>query len=178
MESTYSAIKFSPASPPDLGKSPRESAALQQNRVYGSDRGEKKMSSENRPIRVLIAKTALDGHWRGVYVVAKALCDAGMEVIYGGDLNPYQIVETTIQEGVDVLGLNIGGRYHQIRIVMEQLKKKGADEILVIAGGHVPPEDIPLLKEIGIAEVFPPGSSLEAIVKFTKENIKPKGLTK
>jgi methylmalonyl-CoA mutase C-terminal domain/subunit len=136
------------------------------------------MSVENRPIRVLMAKTALDGHWRGVYVVATAMRDAGMEVIFGGELNPYQIVETAIQEGVNVLGLNIGSRYHQIRIVMEQLKKKGADEILVIAGGHVPREDIPLLKEMGIAEVFPPGSSLEAIVNFTKENVKSKRLAK
>ena len=81
-------------------------------------------------------------------------------------------MDPPIKGGVDVLGLNIGSRYHQVRIVMEQLKKKGADEILVIAGGHVPREDIPLLKEIGIAEVFPPGSSLDAIVNFTKENIK------
>jgi methylmalonyl-CoA mutase C-terminal domain/subunit len=130
------------------------------------------MSLENRPIRVLIAKTALDGHWRGVYVVATAMRDAGMEVIFGGELNPYQIVETAIQEGVNVLGLNIGSRYHQIRIIMELLKERGADEILVIAGGHVPREDIPLLKEMGIVEVFPPGSSLESIVNFTKENIK------
>jgi len=89
------------------------------------------MSSENRIIKVLMAKTALDGHWRGVYVVTVALRDAGMEVVYGGDLNPYQIVATAIQEDVT-------------------------------------------LKEMGIAEVFPPGSSLDSIVNFIKENVTPK----
>jgi methylmalonyl-CoA mutase C-terminal domain/subunit len=132
------------------------------------------MSSENRIIKVLMAKTALDGHWRGVYVVTVALRDAGMEVVYGGDLNPYQIVATAIQEDVDVIGLNIGGRYHQIRVVMEQLREKGVHDVLVIAGGHVPREDIPTLKEMGIAEVFPPGSSLDSIVNFIKENVTPK----
>jgi methylmalonyl-CoA mutase C-terminal domain/subunit len=134
------------------------------------------MSPENRRIRVLIAKTALDGHWRGVYVVATAMRDAGMEVIFGGELNPYQIVETAIQESVNVLGLNIGSRYHQIRIIMEELKKIGADDILVIAGGHIPREDIPLLMEMGIAKVFPPGSSLDSIVNFIKENLNPKSV--
>ncbi|MBW1674049.1 MAG: cobalamin-dependent protein [Deltaproteobacteria bacterium] len=82
------------------------------------------MGPKNRIIKVLMAKTALDGHWRGVYVVSRAMRDAGMEVIYGGDLNPYQIVATAIQEDVDVLGLNIGGQYYQVRIVIEQLNVK------------------------------------------------------
>jgi len=132
------------------------------------------MSPENRRIRVLMAKTALDGHWRGVYIVTTAMRDAGMEVIYGGALDPYQIVETAIQEDVDVLGLNIGGRYYQIRTVMEQLKERGVEDILVIAGGTVPREDILLLKEMGIAEVFPPGSSLDSIVNFIKKNVRSK----
>lgn len=132
------------------------------------------MGKGNRIIKVLIAKTALDGHWRGVYVVSTALRDAGMEVIYGGDLNPYQIVETAIQEAVDVVGLNIGGRYYQVRIIMEQLKEKGMVDVLVVAGGTIPPDDIPVLKEMGIAEVFPPGSSLNSITSFIKENVKLK----
>lgn len=132
------------------------------------------MILKNRIIKVLIAKTALDGHWRGVYVVSMAMRDAGMEVIYGGDLNPYQIVQTAIQEDVDVIGLNIGGRYYQVGIIMEQLKEKGVEDVLIVAGGTVPPDDIPLLKEMGIAEVFPPGSSLKSITNFVKENVKPK----
>ena len=131
------------------------------------------MNQKNRIIKVLIAKTALDGHWRGVYVVSAAMRDAGMEVIYGGDLNPYQIVETAIQEAVDVVGLNIGGRYYQVRIIMEQLKERGMGDVLVVAGGTIPPDDIPLLKEMGIAEVFPPGSTLNSITNFIKENVKP-----
>ena len=130
------------------------------------------MRPKNRIIKVLIAKTALDGHWRGVYVVSMAMRDAGMEVIYGGDLNPYQIVETAIQEAVDVIGLNIGGRYHQVRIIMEQLKEKGVEDVLIVAGGTVPPDDIPMLKEMGVSEVFPPGSTLDSITSYIKENVK------
>ena len=133
--------------------------------------GKGKMRPKNRIIKVLMAKTALDGHWRGVYVVSMAMRDAGMEVIYGGDLNPYQIVETAIQEAVDVIGLNIGGRYHQIRIIMEQLKQKGVEDVLIVAGGTVPPDDIPLLKEMGVGEVFPPGSTLDSITSYIKEKV-------
>lgn len=133
-----------------------------------------KTDTANRRIKVLMVKTALDAHWRGPYVVSMAMRDAGMEVIYGGDLNPYQIVEATIQEDVDVLGLNIGGRYYQIKMVMEELKKRGLDDVLVVAGGTIPREDIPMLKEMGIAEVFPPGSSLESIVNFIKKKVKPR----
>ena len=129
------------------------------------------MRTKKRIIKVLMAKTALDGHWRGVYVVSRAMRDAGMEVIYGGDLNPYQIVETAIQEAVDVIGLNIGGRYYQVKIIMEQLKEKGMADVLIVAGGTIPPEDISLLKEMGVGEVFPPGSSLESITSYIKENV-------
>jgi methylmalonyl-CoA mutase C-terminal domain/subunit len=129
---------------------------------------------QNRHIKVLMAKTSLDGHWRGPLVVTRAMRDAGMEVIYIGESNPYQIVETAIQEDVDVIGLNIGSRYYQVRIVMEELRKKDVKDILVVAGGIIPPEDIPMLKEMGIAEVFPPGSSLDSIVNFIKEKVQPK----
>lgn len=131
------------------------------------------MSPENS-IRVLLAKTSLDGHWRGPLVVSMAMRDAGMEVIYIGESNPYQIVTTAIQESVDVIGLNIGSRYYQVKIVMEELKKKDVKDMLIIAGGTIPPEDIPVLKEMGIAEVFPPGSALDSIVNFIKEKVQPK----
>lgn len=124
-----------------------------------------------KPIRLLMAKTSLDGHWRGVYIVTMALRDAGMEVIYGGELDPYQIVQTAIQEDVDVIGLNICGRYYQIELIMQQLKEKGVEDMLVVAGGIVPPDDIPLLKKMGIAGVFPPGSTLPAIVSFIKQAV-------
>lgn len=128
------------------------------------------MMKRKRP-RILIAKPNLDGHWTGVAVVATALRDAGMEVIYGGMLEAAQIVTTAIQEDVDVIGLSLGGRYQQVREFMDHLKKNKVDNVLVIAGGTIPREDIPMLKEMGISEVFPPGSSLDAIIKYISENI-------
>ncbi|MFH1381918.1 MAG: cobalamin-dependent protein [Chloroflexota bacterium] len=127
-----------------------------------------------KPIRVLMAKTSLDGHWRGIYVVTMALRDAGMEVIWGGEIDPYQIAQTAIQEDVDVIGLNVCGRYYQIQLVMEQLKEKGAGDILVVAGGIIPPNDVPEVQQMGVAGVFPPGSTLASIVNFIKDNVKPK----
>ena len=132
------------------------------------------MSTQKNPIKVLITKTSLDGHWRGPLTVTSALRDAGMEVIYGGMLNPFEIVAAAMQEDVDVLGLNIGGRYNAVRLVMEQLQEKGMDDILVVAGGTIPREDIPTLKEMGIAEVFPPGSTVEAIIDFIRNNASPR----
>ena len=121
--------------------------------------------------RVLIAKPNLDGHWTGVAVVATALRDAGMEVIYGGMLEAEQIVTTAIQEDVDVIGLSLGGRYQQVREFMDHLKKNNVDNVLVIAGGTIPREDIPLLKEMGIAEVFPPGSDLQTIINYIEDSL-------
>jgi methylmalonyl-CoA mutase C-terminal domain/subunit len=132
------------------------------------------MSLKNRHIKVLIAKTSLDGHWRGPLVVARAMRDAGMEVIYIGESNPYQIVQTAIQEDVNVIGLNIGSRYYQVGIIIEELKKKRMKDILIIAGGNIPPEDIPPLKKMGIAGIFPPGSSLDSIIDFINDNVKLK----
>jgi len=132
------------------------------------------MNEEKKRIRVLMVKANLDGHWRGVAVVTAALRDAGMEVIYGGMLGPRQTVEAAIQEDVDVIGLNIGARYLQIGELMHLLKEEKLEDVLVIAGGTVPREDIPLLKEMGIAEVFPPGSSLDSIVDFVRNHISPK----
>jgi methylmalonyl-CoA mutase C-terminal domain/subunit len=117
-----------------------------------------------------MVKTSLDGHWRGLYVVTMALRDGGMEVLHGGELTAEEIVNVAVQEDVDVIGLGIGGRYHLIRRMFELLEERGVDDVLVIAGGTIPREDIPMLKKMGVAGVFPPGSSLESIVDFVDEN--------
>ncbi|MCP2619712.1 cobalamin B12-binding domain-containing protein [Candidatus Aminicenantes bacterium AC-334-K16] len=129
-----------------------------------------------RKIRVLIAKPGLDGHDRGAKVICRALRDAGMEVIYTGlRRTPEEIVNTAIQEDVDVIGLSILSGAHNILFprIVELLKEKGAADIPVIAGGIIPDKDIPFLKKIGIKEIFLPGSSTEDIVNWIQENIKP-----
>jgi len=126
-------------------------------------------------IRVLMAKPGLDGHDRGVKVVARALRDAGMEVIYTGlHQTPEEIVETAIQEDVDVIGLSCLSGAHMTLFpkVIEMLHERGVKDVLVTAGGIIPEEDIPKLKEAGIAEVFGPGTSLKEIVEFTKKNVR------
>jgi len=128
-----------------------------------------------RKIRVLIAKPGLDSHDRGAKIVARALRDAGMEVIYTGlRQTPEQIVETALQEDVDVIGLSILSGAHMTLFpkIMELLKKKGMDDVLVFAGGIIPQEDVPALKEIGIKEVFGPGTPTDVLVKFVRENVK------
>ena len=129
------------------------------------------MSTKGKRPRILLAKPNLDGHWTGVAVVATALRDAGMEVIYGGMLGAEQIVKTAVQEYVDVIGLSLGGRYQQVQELMDLLKQKNVENMLVIAGGTIPREDIPKLKDLGISEVFPPGSSLESIVNYITDTI-------
>jgi methylmalonyl-CoA mutase C-terminal domain/subunit len=128
-----------------------------------------------RKIRVLATKPGLDGHDRGIKVIASALMDAGMEVIYTGlRQSPEQIVETSIQEDVDVIALSILSGAHDFLFpkIMELLKGKGVDDVLVIGGGIIPDEDIPSLKEIGIAEVFGPGTYTDNIVTYIKNNLK------
>ncbi len=135
------------------------------------------MSSTGRKIKVLIAKPGLDGHDRGAKVVARALRDAGMEVIYTGlRQTPEQIVETAIQEDVDVVGLSILSGAHMTLLprVVQLLREKGMDDVLVIAGGIIPTDDVPKLKEAGIAEVFGPGTPLKTIIEFIKKNVKGK----
>jgi methylmalonyl-CoA mutase C-terminal domain/subunit len=130
---------------------------------------------EGKKIRVLIAKPGLDGHDRGAKVVARALRDAGMEVIYTGlRQTPGQIVETAIQEDVDVIGLSIlsGAHTHLFPKVMELLKENNIKDIIVMGGGVIPEEDIPELKKIGIAEIFTPGTDTRDIIKFIKEKVK------
>ena len=128
-----------------------------------------------KKIRVLAAKPGLDGHDRGIKVIANALMDAGMEVIYTGlRQSPEQIVETSIQEDVDVIALSILSGAHDFLFprIMELLKKKGVDDVLVIGGGIIPDEDIPSLKEIGIAEVFGPGTYTDDIITYITNNLK------
>lgn len=128
----------------------------------------------DRPIRVLVAKPGLDGHDRGAKVIARALRDAGMEVIYTGlRQTPEQIVEAAIQEDADVVALSILSGAHNTLFpkVTKLLKDRGADDILVIGGGVIPDDDIPFLKENGIAEVFTPGTPTSAAVEFIKNHV-------
>jgi len=128
-----------------------------------------------RKIRVLVAKPGLDGHDRGAKIVARALCDAGMEVIYTGlHQTADMIVEAAIQEDVDVVGLSLLSGAHMTLFVdvARLLKKNGMDEVLVVGGGIIPKEDIPKLKKEGIYGVFGPGTPCEEIVDFIKKNVK------
>ena len=128
----------------------------------------------SRKIRVLIAKPGLDGHDRGAKVVARALRDAGMEVIYTGiRQTPEQIANTAIQEGVDIIGLSCLSGAHNTLFpkVVEMLKQKGAGDIHIFGGGIIPVEDIPVLKKAGIREIFQPGTSTEEIIKYIQSHI-------
>jgi methylmalonyl-CoA mutase, C-terminal domain len=123
-------------------------------------------------IRILIAKVGLDGHDRGGLIIAKALKDAGMEVIYSGlKHTPEKIVNIAIQEGVDIIGVSILSGAHLVlmNILMESLAKSNAKDIPVLVGGVIPPGDIPKLKALGITEVFPAGSPVEKITQFIKD---------
>jgi methylmalonyl-CoA mutase C-terminal domain/subunit len=126
-----------------------------------------------RKIRVLVAKPGLDGHDRGAKVIARALRDAGMEVIYTGlRQTPEQIVYAALQEDVEVIGLSIlsGAHLTICPRVMQLLKEKELDDVLVVVGGIIPDEDIPRLKEAGIAEVFLPGTPMDEIISFIQQN--------
>ncbi len=128
----------------------------------------------DKKIKVLIAKPGLDGHDRGAKVVSRALRDAGMEVIYTGiRQTPEQIVATAVQEDVDTIGLScLSGAHNKLfPKVVELLKEKGAADVLVFGGGIIPNEDIPGLKEAGIAKIFLPGTSTEETIDFIKNNI-------
>ena len=128
-----------------------------------------------RKIRVLVAKPGLDGHDRGAKIVARALRDAGMEVIYTGlHQTAEMVVETAIQEDVDVVGLSLLSGAHMTLFVdvTKLLKEKGMDDVLVVGGGIIPEGDVPKLKKAGIAGVFGPGTHCDDIVKFIKKNVK------
>lgn len=125
-----------------------------------------------RKVRVLVAKPGLDGHDRGAKVVANALKDAGMEIIYTGlHQTPEMIAESAVQEDVDVVGLSILSGAHMTMFprVMELMKEKGAEHIVVFGGGIIPPEDVTRLEEIGVARIFGPGTDTRDIVKFIRE---------
>ncbi|ADT84035.1 cobalamin-dependent protein [Thermococcus barophilus] len=132
---------------------------------------------ERSKVRVLIAKPGLDGHDRGAKVIARALRDAGFEVIYTGiRQTPEQIVESVIQEDVDVLGISILSGAHMVLIpkILRLLEEKGLkpnEDILVIAGGIIPPDDAQELEKMGVAKVFGPGSPINEIVNFIDENV-------
>jgi methylmalonyl-CoA mutase cobalamin-binding domain/chain len=131
--------------------------------------------SPERTVRVVVAKPGLDGHDRGAKIVARALRDAGFEVIYTGlHQTPEQIVATAVQEDADAIGLSVlsGAHNYLFKRVLELLKEKGADDVAVFGGGIIPPDDIAALKEIGVKELFTPGTSTQDIVRFVREHIR------
>jgi len=126
-------------------------------------------------IRVLLAKPGLDGHDRGVKVIARALRDAGMEVIYTGlRQTPEQVVSAALQEDVDAIGLSILSGAHMTLFprVVELARQEGLDDVIVFGGGIIPDEDIPRLKELGVAGVFTPGTRMDEIVEFIRRNVR------
>ena len=125
-------------------------------------------------VRVVIAKVGLDGHDRGAKVIARALRDAGMEVIYTGlHQTPEQIVETAIQEDADAVGISILSGAHMTLVprIVELLRERGADDVLVLVGGTIPADDVGELKELGVAEVFTPGAPTREIVTFLQSRL-------
>ena len=132
----------------------------------------------SRKIRVVVAKPGLDGHDRGAKIIARALRDAGMEVIYTGlHQTPEQIVETALQEDADAVGLSILSGAHMTLVpkVVELLREQNAGDILVVVGGTIPAQDIPELKELGVAEVFTPGAPTQAIVDYLQSAVGERG---
>ena len=135
--------------------------------------------TEDRKIRVLVAKPGLDGHDRGAKVIARALRDAGMEVIYTGlRQTPEMIVSAALQEDVDVIGLSILSGAHNAIVprVAELLKQNKMDDVLLVVGGIIPDQDFPRMKEAGVKGIFIPGTPMDDIVKFIRENVKPRGV--
>jgi len=126
-----------------------------------------------KKVRVVVARLGMDAHWRGSIVVARALRDAGMEVIYLGNQMPETIVATAIQEDADIVGLSTLSGNHMVLAteVVRILTEKGMNDVKVILGGTIPPDDIPKLKEAGIAEIFGPGTSLKKIIDFVSGSV-------
>jgi len=132
------------------------------------------MAEATRKIRVVVAKPGLDGHDRGAKIIARALRDAGMEVIYTGlHQTPEQIAETAVQEDADAVGLSILSGAHMTLVprVVELLKGQGADDVVVVVGGTIPNEDIPELEKLGVAQVFTPGAPVQGIIDFIREKV-------
>ena len=130
----------------------------------------------DRTLRILVAKPGLDGHDRGAKIIARALRDAGFEVIYTGlHQTPEMIVAAAVQEDVDAVGLSIlsGAHMSIFPAVIDLLRQKGADDVAVFGGGIIPQDDVPKLKQAGVAEVFLPGASTQAIIEWIRQNIHP-----
>ena len=133
----------------------------------------------DRKIRVLVAKPGLDGHDRGAKVIARALRDAGMEVIYTGlRQTPEMIVNASLQEDVDVIGLSILSGAHNAIVprVTDLLKQNKMDDVLLVVGGTIPAQDVSTLKNAGVAGIFGPGTAMEEIIAFIRKNVKPRGV--
>ena len=133
----------------------------------------------DRKIRVLVAKPGLDGHDRGAKVIARALRDAGMEVIYTGlRQTPEMIVNASLQEDVDVIGLSILSGAHNAIVprVTDLLKQNNMDDVMVVVGGTIPAQDVVSLKSAGVAGIFGPGTAMEEIITFIRKNVKPRGV--
>jgi methylmalonyl-CoA mutase C-terminal domain/subunit len=133
-------------------------------------------AGSTRKIRVVVAKPGLDGHDRGAKIIARALRDAGMEVIYTGlHQTPEQIVETALQEDADAVGISILSGAHMTLVprIVELLRAQHAEDVLVVVGGTIPAQDIPELKQLGVAEVFGPGASTQDIVTFIRGAVTP-----
>jgi methylmalonyl-CoA mutase C-terminal domain/subunit len=133
-------------------------------------------ATSTRKIRVVVAKPGLDGHDRGAKIIARALRDAGMEVIYTGlHQTPEQIVETVLQEDADAVGLSILSGAHMTLVprVVELLRQQEAGDVIVTVGGTIPAQDIPELKELGVAEVFTPGAPTSDIIEFIRSSVTP-----
>ena len=132
-------------------------------------------SSQEKKIRVVVAKPGLDGHDRGAKIIARALRDAGMEVIYTGlHQTPEQIVETVIQEDADAVGLSILSGAHMTLVprILELLREQGVDDVVITVGGTIPSDDVKTLKELGVAEVFTPGASTQQAIDFIRSAVR------
>jgi len=133
--------------------------------------------AQQRRLRVMVAKPGLDGHDRGARIIARAYRDAGFEVVYTGlHQTPEEIVEAAIQEDVDMIGMSslAGAHKYLFKAVVEMLKEREADDIVVCGGGIIPKEDIDMLKKAGVKEIFTPGTTLDDIVKWVKANVTPR----
>ncbi len=134
---------------------------------------------DEKQVKILMAKPGLEGHWRGMIAVSSALRDAGFEVIYGGNMLPPEIGATAVQEDVDIVGLSILSSNY-MRLVSEtikELKERGKGDVMVLLGGIIYQEDFPALKEMGVVGIFVPGTPLEDIVKFVRQQVSQAGQT-